>query len=267
MISPQSVRQKLALAVISVLAVMGTLAVSPAFAKTAGIVPPHKPRRDCARASAWVRFSLANLNQCRAKEHVGRMRLPSNWRSLSVEQRMFVLLNLERVNRGLKPIVGLSSSLNALAQSGASAGNDPPFPSGGFTGGGGVWAGGMSSVIGADDTWMYYDGPHGLDLNAACTSPTAPGCWLHRQIILWGGTGGPLVAGAGFSTTGGYPSYAFEVLSGYSVSNLTFTWAHERHFFKHRPRVERLRRRANKRRHHRHHHKHHRHRPTITITV
>lgn len=231
-------RRKLASVAIAVVAAMAVLA-SPAAATTVGVVPPQKPKADCAASSQQVQWTIADINSCRAKEGIGPLQLPSNWNSLTVVQQTFVLINLERVNRGLAAVVGISAPLSTLARNGAAQGTDPAFPSHGFIGGGGLWAGG-TSVIGAVDMWMYYDGPNGLDLNLACTSPTAQGCWLHRQIILWGGTGGPLVAGGGFSTSIGYSSYAFEILSGYSTANLTFTWSHELRFFAQRPGLEPL---------------------------
>jgi hypothetical protein len=229
-----------AVTTLSITAVALGFAASPAAASTAGILPPHNPAADCDRAEIGSTWGVPNVDSCRSKEGVGPMSLPSNWAALSVSERMFVLVNLERVNRGRAAIIGLSRSLNHLAQHGAVIADDPSFPAAGFNGGGGIWAA-ASSVVAADDGWMYDDGAHGLDLNLDCPYAGAAGCWGHRDIILWRGNGGPLVAGGGFSTAPGYNSYAFEVLSGYSTGHLTFTWAHELQYFKHRPKVEALR--------------------------
>lgn len=214
------------------------LGASSAAATTIGVVPPHEPSADCAH-SQFVSWTVANIDACRAKEGVGALRLPSNWSSLNANRQMFVLIDLERVNRGLRPIVGLSRSLNALAQQGANTASDPSFPGAGFVGGGAIWAGG-ASVIGADDGWMYDDGPHGLDLNLDCPTPGASGCWGHRDVILMHKPAGALVAGAGSSNAPGYESLAFEVLAGYSTKDLTFTWAHELHYFAATPKLEPL---------------------------
>ena len=213
----------------------GAFGAGSAMASTAGILPPANPSADCDSSGSSVQFTLAALNVCRAKEGVGPLTLPSNWTSLTSSQQIFVLADLERVNRGLAPVVGLSASLDRLASAGAGAGDDPSFPSGGFVGGGGVWFSGGSSLA-SDYAWMYDDGPNGFDINADCPSTGGTDCWLHRDIVLWKGTGGALVAGAGVDGN----SYAMEILSGYTTSDLVFTWAHELKYFATKPGVERV---------------------------
>jgi len=72
------------------------------------------------------------IDYCRAtEEDVGPLVLPSNYDQLSYIEQMFVLANLERVNRGEQPIIGLSNALDALAQQGAANNLDPPAPSSG----------------------------------------------------------------------------------------------------------------------------------------
>jgi hypothetical protein len=204
-----------------------------AQAAAAGIVPPRNPASNC---NAGEGVGIPAINACRAQENVGPLRLPSNWDSLSSVQQGFVLINLERVNRGLPAIVGLSGSLNTLASAGAASGNDPSFPAGGFVGGGAIWAG-APSVIAADYLWMYADGPGGNNLD--CGSGSDSGCWGHRDIILWSKPG-TLVAGGGYASGGGGISSAYVVLSGYSTGNLTFTWAGELKYFATTPGIEPL---------------------------
>ena len=211
-------------------------AAGAAQAATAGILPPKNPASDCTRADTFGgSLDLSGINACRALENVGPMKLPSNWGSLTTVQQGFVLINLERVNRGLPPIVGLSSSLSQLAVAGAANDTDPSFPSGGFVGGGAIWAE-APSVLAADYMWMYDDGAGSGNLD--CTSAGDPGCWGHRDIILWDRTHGTLVAGGGYSSAGGTGSYAYVILSGYSTANLTFTWAAELRYFATKPTVE-----------------------------
>ncbi len=217
------------------LAAAALLAGATAAQANVGILPPANPAANCDATGVGIQFTLQNLNACRAKEHVGPMVLPGNWASLTGAEQLFVLLNLERVNRGLAPIVGLSSSLNQLAAQGAAAGTDPSFPGGGFIGGGGVWFGGQSALA-ADYAWMYDDGPNGFDVNVDCPHGGSSDCWLHRDIVLWQGTGGPLVGGGGVDGQ----SFSFEVLSGYSTSGMVFTWAHELRYFAQNPTVEPL---------------------------
>jgi hypothetical protein len=213
---------------------VASCAVASANAAT-GMVAPSNPAADCDAQGAHPEFTLAGLNGCRAKEGVGPMVLPSNWSALTAPEQMLVLVDLERVNRGLAPVIGLSPALDQLAAHGAQIGDDPAFPSGGFEGGGGIWFGG-NSTIGADYAWMYDDGPRGFDINEDCPAGGGSDCWLHRDIILWNGSGGALVGGGG-STNG---SYAFEVLAGYSTAGLTFTWSHELHYFAKQPGVDPL---------------------------
>ncbi|MGH2842467.1 MAG: hypothetical protein ACRDKL_02620 [Solirubrobacteraceae bacterium] len=212
---------------------VAALAVAPAWA--AGTLPPRNPGTDCDATGATPRFNLHGLDACRAKEGVGSLVLPSNWSALSGPEQLLVVIDLERANRGLAPVVGLSSALDVLAQAGASTQNDPQFPQGGFTGGGGLWSGGYSA-IGADYGWMYDDGWGGYDINLDCSHPGGSVCWMHRDIILWRGPGGPLVAGGGVVSG----SYAFEILSGYGTKGLSFSWAHELRYFSQRPRPEPL---------------------------
>jgi hypothetical protein len=211
-------------------------ATASASAATAGVLPPANPAADCDRRGGQPQFSVKGLDRCRAKEGVGRLVLPSNWSALSGPQQMLVLIDLERVDRGLTPVIGLNRALDRLAAEGARAHADPPFPSGGFEWAGGVWAGGGTTIT-ADYGWMYDDGPKGLDLNEECpASGHSSSCWLHRDIILRDAATGALVGGGG--SIGG--SYAFEILAGYSRAGLTFTWAHELRYFTTKPAVEPL---------------------------
>jgi hypothetical protein len=223
-------------------------AAGAARAGTVGILPPKNPAANCNRGSStFASAGLAGIDACRALENVGPLKLPRNWKSLTTVERGFVLIELERVNRGLAPIVGLSPALNELAASGASSASDPSFPAGGFTGGGAIWAQ-TPSLLAADQVWMYDDGVGGD--NADCTAAGDRGCWGHRDIILWA-PHGTLVAGGGYSGGGAAGSYAYVVLSGYSTANLTFTWAAELKYFATKPTLEPLGKAARARKRHR----------------
>lgn len=208
-----------------------------AQASTTGTVPPKNPASNCNQGNAFSGGALSAINACRALENVGPLKLPSNWGALTPVQQGFVLINLERVNRGLPAVVGLSPPLNQLAANGAGSNTDPSFPGGGFLSGGAVWAQAPSVVV-ADYMWMYDDGPGSGNLD--CTSSHAAGCWGHRDIILWTHGHGTLVGGGGASFSDGIGSYAFTVLSGFSASNLTFSWASELKYFASAPKVEPL---------------------------
>ena len=163
---------------------------------------------DCEQAE------LEAIDGARANEGVGPMYLPSDFNSLSGNEQLLVVIDLERVDRGLPPFAGIVASLSGLAQqgtqvSGQPAGTfaDPTLPLGFSVGSGtafayschstgarsntcdgsgnpgaSIAAGGEISVLDADYNWMYNDGYGGP--NVDCTTPTAPACWGHRENIL-----------------------------------------------------------------------------------
>jgi len=204
-----------------------------------GVVPPAVPAKNCVLRPRLVGWEN-QIDYCRALEGVGAIVLPSNWGSLSVPERLLVLINLERANRGLAPDVGLSPGLDTLAQQGAAADRDPSFPAlrrrrpALYDSGGSIWASNRSS-IGADFFWMYEDG-YGAG-NEACTARGDAGCWGHRGIILSDVGTGPLVGGGGYAHGN---SFAFEQLYDQPTTGLVFTWAAELRHFRSKPKLERL---------------------------
>lgn len=218
------------------MAVLGALATAgPAAA--AGILPPNNPPADIAPTAAsctagalpdtspaCVTADLAEINAARATEGVGPMRLPTDYAQLTGAEQLFVVTNLERVDRGLPPMTGLAGALDTLAAQGAGHGADPPLPASGVSWAGAIWAGGFPSTLEADFGWMYNDGP-GSD-NLDCTTPTAPGCWGHRDIILASPAGAALVAGAATGQGSWGTEYAM-VLAQYVATPppLSYTWA------------------------------------------
>lgn len=138
-------------------------------------------------------YVLRAVDAARKLEHVWAMRLPSNWQRLTPAEQLFVIADLERVDRGLPPYIGLNTALDKNAQYAAEHDEDPTIASGfpigidaeGYYGLGGAWAEAFSTLT-ADYGWMYYDGwggPHGT-FNFDCTSATAAGCWAHRDELL-----------------------------------------------------------------------------------
>jgi hypothetical protein len=135
--------------------------------------------------------------------------------ALPIPEQIFILVNEERIDRGLQPITYLTSQLNSYAQGGANIGTDPSFPpsltgGGAVAWGGAIWAGGLSSVFEADYYWMYDDGYGGLlgsTSNAACGLLSLDECWGHRDIILHqfsscGSHAATLVMGTAWAPTG-----------------------------------------------------------------
>ncbi|BBH15899.1 hypothetical protein Back2_01860 [Nocardioides baekrokdamisoli] len=160
--------------------------------------------------------ALSALNAARANEGLGRFLLPSNFRSLSVPQQMFVLVNIERVDRGLWPVFGESSRLNQVgAASGASGMDILPCNS--------CWAAanwaGTLNAFWSHFLWMYDDGPGG---------PNGSDPWGHRHNILVNNFPGPLLMGAGTGRNG-----TGEVFEGADTSDRAdvLTWTYESAYF------------------------------------
>jgi hypothetical protein len=185
---------------------------------------------------------LSSIDTARAGEGVGPMALDeATLDALPVPEQLFIVINQERIARGLAPIEYMTAQLDAAATAGANADNDPSFPaalSGGSTlsGGGAIWAGGVASVLEADYYWMYADGWGGSAAstsNGACTSATSAGCWGHRDVILTafgacgGGVAPTLAMGAGSTTTQDGTSMAALMVStcGAAPSDVTLSWS------------------------------------------
>ncbi len=157
---------------------------------------------------------LQAIDNARAKEGVGPMYLPSGFNSLSGDEQLLVVIDLERVGRGLAPFAGIVASPDTVAQKstqvyGQPAGTfeDPSLPApfsvgsgtafaynchandigsdtcdGSGNPGASIAAGGEISALDADYEWMYDDGYGGS--NSDCQTPEAQGCWGHRDNIL-----------------------------------------------------------------------------------
>ncbi len=198
-----------------------------------------------SNSAGCTNYVLGAINNARAVEGLGPMSLPSNWYSLTTGQQLFVVVNLERTARGLPPYLGINSALSAEAQHAAAGNNDPGVAAGfaigndaqGTPGMGGAWSGGFS-VLAADYIWMYDDGWAGsvsATSNVACTSPSAAGCWGHRDELLGYDPGyNPGVGldatnaevGVGFATVGSSSSFVVLVeLPKAAPPAMTFTWS------------------------------------------
>jgi hypothetical protein len=188
-------------------------------------------------------LALTAIGQARkALEKMGGMSLSlPAFARLTPAQQLFVVVNLERTERGLAPAVVLSKSLSAIAQAGAQAGRDPAvgrvartLPGGGRTVYvGATWSGGWINPLGADYAWMYDDGPGSSNLD--CRGGSAKLCWGHRDILLASSAlkychgQGELAMGAGHAgRAGGYGESDTVLMAGvcgHAPTDATFTWA------------------------------------------
>ena len=150
---------------------------------------------------ACIDAALAAINHAHALEGIRPMVLPSGFAQMGVADQLFVVVNLERVDRGLSPFGGLTTALNENAQRGADIASDPPDPGQEYVLDDAEWAGGSSNGLDADYGWMYDDGFDSGNLD--CLHRGAPGCWGHRKGILDDfGSGANLVMGAAVNSRG-----------------------------------------------------------------
>jgi hypothetical protein len=194
---------------------------SNAFLNACYAMGTSKPANDTCDAAA-----VHDFNAVRSSEGLGPMRLPGDFAVLAVPVQLLVISNIERVDRGLVPVAGLSSALNAYAQQGADADADPPFPDP-FRGtaGSANWAGAGDSALLDDFFWMYDDGLGSGNLD--CTQSDQSGCWGHRHDILYA-FGTPLLMGAAVTyNTGDGTSMAEEFIGGDTTDrpDVPPTWA------------------------------------------
>jgi len=164
--------------------------------------------------------TLQAIDDARAKEGVQPMRLPADFGRLPLAEQVFVVVDTERVDRGLAPFTAETSSLDADAQQGANHARLPPDPAGAYNS---EWIGGVANGLDADYSWVYDDGPG----SSGC------GCWADRQLVLDRFPPGILVMGAASAATGdtypgdrGGPSLA--ALWGSTtgpVGSVVYTWS------------------------------------------
>jgi len=166
----------------------GLALLAPAAAGGATGDPPvnrtlsEATRQACGASStgqACQSAGLADLNAARATEGVGPMQLPADFGTLTVAQQLLVLSNLERVDRGLVPVIGLSGPLDQDALTGAQSDADPqPTQFNGNTWAAN-WEGGYGSPLEADFVWMHDDG-YGSP-NGDCNAPSDLECRGHMR--------------------------------------------------------------------------------------
>jgi hypothetical protein len=199
---------------------------SPDFTAYCGSHSPNNPR--------CISLELKAIHDARRAQgfHTRRMVLPSNYASLSFAEQTFVVTNLERVDRGLRPFTALVPALNSRAAGGARDFSDPWVSSYltellGVHEWSSIWAEDYGPLA-ADYDWMYDDGYRGYGPTVEhCHSKNGSGCWIHRDIIIagYGAPGHTLIAGA--ATAGHDALSVAEVLSAGNVrpSATTYTWS------------------------------------------
>jgi hypothetical protein len=175
---------------------------------------------------------LQAINHAHALEGIRRMVLPTDFAQLSIPDQLFVVVNLERIDRGLPAFGGLTTALNRNAQRGADTADDPPDLGQSYDLEDAEWAGGSSNGLDADYGWMYDDGFDSGNLD--CLHRGAAGCWGHRKGILDDfGSGPNLVMGAAISMNddthsgdqGGTSMAVTLAVADTPVTTFTYSWA------------------------------------------
>jgi hypothetical protein len=182
--------------------------------------------------------ALQAFDNARATEGIGPLTLPSDFQSLTAGEQLLVLVDSERVDRGLAPVTGELDALDGLATTGAEDDSDPSFPSAGVAGvTAWAWAGNWASagsVLSAVYEWMYDDGLGSGNID--CTAADTSGCWDHRDNILGfqndiDAYGGALSFGGAAVQLGSAhaaPSMSVTTLMTWSPdtpTDYTYTWA------------------------------------------
>ncbi len=113
----------------------------------------------------------------------------ANLTTMPVSEQLLIISNMERIQRGLPAIAGVTQQLSNVAQYQANSftddvpGSMPNLLTGGvgFTWGGANW-GDCNNAFDCNYEWAYDDGPGGTNL--LCQNGNFSGCWGHRDITL-----------------------------------------------------------------------------------
>jgi hypothetical protein len=217
----------------------GTPSSSPASTTLPANIPPSPnflsscyPHNDGAQCLSMIEQATTHA---RLFEGLGPMVLPSNFSALDPAEQAFVVTNIERVDRGLPPFVGLVDAFDADAQAGAQ-GNADPTPTQVPPGLSVIaWASNWAengNPLGSNYFYMYDDGVGSG--NVECTSAGQAGCWGHRKNVLSLADyqqryGGSLYMGAGEAygtfANGWASDSELMVLASGPTPPLAYTWA------------------------------------------
>jgi hypothetical protein len=158
---------------------MGAAAATPPENIPLGPQPPACAVETSTECEDWT---IERLDAARSEEGLPAYALPADFTSLPGGEQLLILTDLDRLAHGYTPVYGLNANLSEAAQAGVSENRDPTTPSAGgpWKGYGSDWA--STAALTGYYLWMYDDGYESP--NGDCNTPSAPGCWGHRKVIL-----------------------------------------------------------------------------------
>jgi hypothetical protein len=180
-------------------------------------------------SSPCLRITLDAIDEARAKEGIRPMKLPADFARLTVPEQLFVAIDRERVDRGLAPFAGLTTTLDVDAAKGADTAHLPASPGAAYGSVNTEWIGDVDNGLDADFEWTYDDGPDsGVP---GCTGNATSGCWADREIVLDRFGRRHLVMGAAYDPTGdtssgdrGGSSLAATLATTARAGHFAYTW-------------------------------------------
>jgi hypothetical protein len=217
---------------------LGWLGLGPAAAArepTKSLAPKPDYYNSCAisgldETPGCLQVALDAIDHARQQEKLGPLRLPADYATLPFDQQMLLVVDQERVDRGIPPVAGLTATLDRVAAQGAAIDDLSPNPGNGYSGTSLEAYSDFYNPLDIDYQWVYDDGPGSG--TSGCSDPGDQGCWADRDIVL--GTypaGGSLAMGAAQDPTGdsqlddkGGPSMAMAIGADIGGDPLTYTW-------------------------------------------
>jgi|GEM_PF-5248749 len=149
------------------------------------------PQLSQKASTACIAAVLAAVNNAHKKTGIPVIDVNINsLAKMNGPESLLVLVNLERISRGLQPFSGLTKLFDQVARKAAEGKTDPGLSneemllgSNGYVANwGGNWAENIESPLEASYDFVYQDGPGAF--NVLCTPQNKSGCYGHRENIL-----------------------------------------------------------------------------------